>query len=296
MGNGLGSNQITTNFNSNISSMSEVTPEEAKPNSLPSGTIDVLKEIPIPENIRNSLNEAISMNSTFTKKTSDKIDALIKSKLGSALSGSSNLGLKNRMLELNKTKCNIGDIGLSFALKGANLDLQGYTLAGLLAMLICSGVEKALEGLNILINNTKGIIASSVYAKAISNTIVNDINPNSISFIDGLTDLEILKDIKKAHPEVSKNIVSYISQGIKTTSTGADFEKALTGIKKISSNIMESDTDADINLTSFKDNLKVSKLAEKAEKTKIPTMSGEEELTAPKPSETTLIGLAKYMT
>lgn len=296
MGNNLGSNQITTNFNANMSSMTEVTPEVAKPNSLPSSTIDVLKEIPIPENIRNSLNKAISMNSTFTKTTADKIDSIIKNKLASSLSSSSNLGLKNRMLNLNKTKCNIGDIGLSFALKGANLDLQGYTLAGLLAMLICSGVEKALEGLNTLINNTKNVIASSVFAKAISNTIVNDINPHSISFIDGLTDIEILKDIKKAHPEVSKNIVSYISQGIGNKSTGIDFEKALNGIKKLSPDIMESKNGADINLTSFKGNLKVSELAEKVEKTKIPTMGGDEELTAPKPSDATLIGLTKYMT
>ena len=127
----------------------------------------------------------------------DAILGFISSLVGRDLGGLSKLSLmeKSDLNKESKTDCNF-DLG-SFGFDGFNLSILGYSLAALLAMLLCKGISGIFSLLGKIVD--LGIATASVVAGAVSDVFSNVFGSNTIGIVNDLASSPFA-------PKISSNI------------------------------------------------------------------------------------------
>ncbi len=115
----------------------------------------------------------------------DAILGFISSLVGRDMGGNSKLSLMERSNLGNESSggdCNF-DLG-SFGFNGFNLSLLGYSLAALLAMLLCKGISGIFSLLKGLVNG--GVATASVVNSAVSDVFSNISGGNTVGLVNDL--------------------------------------------------------------------------------------------------------------
>lgn len=115
----------------------------------------------------------------------DAILGFISSLVGRDMGGNSKLSLMERSNLGNESSggdCNF-DLG-SFGFNGFNLSLLGYSLAALLAMLLCKGISGIFSLLKGLVNG--GVATASVVNSAVSDVFSNVTGGNTVGLVTDL--------------------------------------------------------------------------------------------------------------
>lgn len=145
------------------------------------------------DKILKELGNIVDLGLDLFGSTKNRILEFIYSLLGRDMSGLSKLSLTERSGLSPHNGCNFN---LNSNLDGVNLNIAGYSIASLLAMLLCAGVKGIFSLIDGIINI--GIATVQVVAGAISDVL---------KFIVGGDTLNVITDLGKSifAPQLSKS-------------------------------------------------------------------------------------------
>ena len=145
------------------------------------------------DKILKALGNIVDLGLDLFGNIKNRILEFIYSLLGRDMSGLSKLSLTERSNLAPHNGCNFN---LSNSLGGINLNILGYSIASLLAMLLCAGIKGIFTLIDGIINI--GIATVQVVAGAISDVL---------KFIVGGDTLNVISDLGKSifAPQLSKS-------------------------------------------------------------------------------------------
>lgn len=140
------------------------------------------------ETLFKAISGIVDFSLGLVSGVKDMILGFIGALIGRDLGGLSKLSL-NEKNNLNKekekeSKCSLSDINFGF--EGFNASILGYSIAALLGMLLCKGIEGIFTLLGSIID--LGIATVDIVASAISDTFKGVIGGNTIGIVNDLAD------------------------------------------------------------------------------------------------------------
>lgn len=136
------------------------------------------------ETLFKAISGVVDFSLGLVSGVKDMILGFIGALVGRDLGGPSKLSLneKNNLNKQKQSKCNLAD--LNFGFDGFNASILGYSIAALLAMLLCKGIELVFSLLGSIID--LGIATVDIVAGAVSDVFKNVVGGNTIGIVNDL--------------------------------------------------------------------------------------------------------------
>lgn len=192
----------------------------------------------------------------------DMILGFIGALIGRDLGSKSKLSLneKSNLSKQSESKCNLTDINFGF--DGFNASILGYSIAALLGMLLCKGIEGIFTLLGSIIN--LGIATVDVVASAISDTFKNVVGGNTIGIINDLAGTNYGSKVTSNINNSEGMILGAVKNNTAplTGSATAGYNKLSSSLDTLTPNWLSSG--GQFNLGKVKGNANISGLASKS--------------------------------
>lgn len=220
------------------------------------------------EALMNAVVKVVGFVTDLLGFVKDKILALIGALLGRDLGGLSKLSLFGQS-ELGNVGSGGCGLGGNMNLGGFNLSLLGYSLASLLAMLLCSGVTAVFSLLDTIIDT--GMTTIGMVTGAISDVLKSITGGNSIGVINDLANSRYADSVNGLIPNSSNMLLNSINNNTSSSimsmgtpyQSGGTYASVDTSLNKLSPNWLK-DNSGNFSLQNLKGNSIVPKLASKS--------------------------------
>lgn len=199
---------------------------EEKPEGLVSEAISIVKGILTLDidKILKSLGDILKLGVDLFGNIKNRILEFIYSLLGRDSSGLSKLSLTERSDMDTDKGCNLN---LNTSLEGININILGYSISSLLAMLLCAGAKGIFTLIDGIINI--GIATAKVVAGAVSDVLNFIVGGDTLNVVSDLGKSNYASEILKSYEDPASMLLKAVD---KNTTDIKDPTSAFSGLSE----------------------------------------------------------------
>lgn len=213
------------------------------------------------DKILKALGNIVDLGLNLFGDMKNRILEFIYSLLGRDMSGLSKLSLteKSGLAPSNGCNFNMGNLG------GINLNILGYGIASLLAMLLCAGVKGIFMLIDGIINI--GVATVKMVAGAVSDVLKFIVGGDTLNVITDLGKSIFAPQLAKSYDDPTKMLLDAVGKNTASISDPVSMFSSLnTGMNNMAPNWLGGDT---FNLANVKGNSVINNLSNSVNLNKI---------------------------